>query len=98
MAGRCFTVKAASANEHLPRALTADTPYLAVSASLQWGPWKESGFFRPLDGVRPACYTPDTTIAIYRTADIPAPAPFGPDSAGRVAQAADPARSSRVHQ
>lgn len=69
--GRCYTVRAANANEHLPRTLTAPTDYLAVSASLQWGPWAASGFLRPLEGVEPVCYTPDATIAIYRTADIP---------------------------
>ncbi len=71
VAGRCYTVRAASDNAHLPRTLTAETRYLAVSASLQWGPWAVSGFFRPLDGVKVLCYTPDTTIAIYQTADIP---------------------------
>jgi hypothetical protein len=69
--GRCYTVRAARDNGHLPRSLTAKTTYLAVSASLQWGPWAASGFFRPLDGIEPVCYTADKTIAIYRTADIP---------------------------
>jgi hypothetical protein len=64
-------VRAASDNAHLPRTLTAETRYLAVSASLQWGPWAASGFFRPLDGVEPLDYTPDKTIAIYQTAKIP---------------------------
>jgi 4-amino-4-deoxy-L-arabinose transferase-like glycosyltransferase len=70
--GRCYTVRSAHPNDHLPRILTARTEYLAVSASLQWGPWAASGYLRPLEGVKPVCYTPDTTIAIYRTADIPA--------------------------
>ena len=85
--GRCYTVRSAHANERVPRSLTARTEYLGVSASLQWGPWAASGFFRPLEGVEPLCYTPDSTIAIYRTADIAglhiavhgdAPSPPGP--------------------
>jgi hypothetical protein len=72
VAGRCYTVRSAHPNEHLPAILTARTDYLAVSASLQWGPWASSGYLRPLDGVTPVCYTADATIAIYRTADIPA--------------------------
>jgi hypothetical protein len=71
VAGRCYTVRSARPNEHLPRILTAQTDYLAVSASLQWGPWATSGYLRPLEGVEPFCYSADATIAIYRTADIP---------------------------
>ena len=44
--------------------------YLAVSASLQWGPWGPPGFFRSLDRIEPVRLTDDTTIAIYRTADL----------------------------
>jgi hypothetical protein len=93
VAGRCYTVRAANANEHVPKTLAAPTTYLAVSASLQWGPWAASGFFQPLEGVEPVCYTADTTIAIYRTADIPGlgvrdgtPIPF---AVGPVAQTRD---------
>ena len=39
VAGRCYTVRAADANSHLPAKLAPETTYLAVSASLQWGPW-----------------------------------------------------------
>jgi hypothetical protein len=89
VAGRCYKVQAARDNNHLPRSLTAETAYLAVSASLQWGPWAASGFFRPLEGIRPVCYTPDWTIAIYRTAEIPGLRPNevpGAAGAGRPAQ------------
>jgi hypothetical protein len=72
VAGRCYTVRAAHANSDVPTTLEPETAYLGVSASLQWGPWASSGLFRPLNGVRPVCYTDDTTIAIYRTADLPA--------------------------
>jgi hypothetical protein len=75
VAGRCYTVRAANANEHLPRELRPETTYLAVSASLQWGPWAAAGFFNPLQGVEPVCFTDDTTIAIYRTADLAGPRP-----------------------
>jgi hypothetical protein len=82
--GRSYNVRAASANEDLPESLSAETSYLAVSASLQWGPWAASGYFRPLEGVRPVCYTADTTIAIYRTADIPGiAAPLRAERSGR---------------
>lgn len=46
------------------------TRYLAVSASLQWGPWGPPGFFDILDRLEPFRFTDDTTIAIYRTADL----------------------------
>ena len=92
--GLSYTVREANPNEHLPRELAAATEYVGVSASLQWGSWGASGFFRPLDGVKPICYTPDTTIAIYRTADIPglAPArkPDGRGDIGSVANSLDP--------
>jgi Dolichyl-phosphate-mannose-protein mannosyltransferase len=71
VAGRSYTVRAENANNHLPRRLAPATRYVGVSASLQWGPWGPPGFFRTLDRLEPVCYTPDTTIAIYRTADVP---------------------------
>ncbi|WP_165066005.1 glycosyltransferase family 39 protein [Paludisphaera rhizosphaerae] len=42
------------------------TPYVAVSASLQYGPWGPAGLFRPLDGLVPIAMTDDGTIAVYR--------------------------------
>jgi len=57
----------------LPGELTAGTRFLAVSASLQWGPWGPPGYFRKLDAIRPECYTDDTTIAVYRTAELGPP-------------------------
>ncbi len=69
--GQSYTIREGKPNDHLPPRLTATTPYLAVSSTLQWGPWKARGYFQALDGVAPVCYTPDTTIAIYRTADVP---------------------------
>ncbi|MHB1558714.1 MAG: ArnT family glycosyltransferase, partial [Isosphaeraceae bacterium] len=69
--GRSYTIREGKLNDHLPPRLTAATSYLAVSSTLQWGPWRAKGYFHALDGVTPVCYTPDTTIAIYRTADVP---------------------------
>jgi hypothetical protein len=99
--GRCYTMRAACDNNHLPRNLTAGTRYLAVSASLQWGAWAASGYFRPLDGVEPYCYTADTTIAIDRTADVPdlhqpdePPAPVRLGAVARTRERASAARES----
>jgi hypothetical protein len=96
--GRAYTVRAASANEHLPRTLVADTPYLGVSASLQWGPWAASGFFDSLEGIEPICYTADTTIAIYRTADIAGlPSPGKPYVEERIGAVADSIGTEHRH-
>ena len=54
----------------LPAKLDPETAFLAVSASLQWGPWGPSGYFRALDALAPVAYTDDSTIAIYRTSDF----------------------------
>ena len=71
VSGVNYQVSASVANEHLPEALDPRTTYLAVSASLQWGPYGPPRLFRPLKGVEPDRFTDDSTIAIYRTADIP---------------------------
>jgi len=42
---------------------------------LRWGPWGPPGFFGALRRVRPVRMTDDTTIAVYRTADLPAGGP-----------------------
>jgi hypothetical protein len=64
--GTSYVVDAGAVHPGLPPRLTADTAYLAVSASLQWGPWGPERFFQELDGVRPVRLTDDATIAIYR--------------------------------
>jgi 4-amino-4-deoxy-L-arabinose transferase-like glycosyltransferase len=64
--GRIYIVNASSARRRWPPRLTARTRYLAVSASLQWGPWGPEGYFRELDAVAPERFTDDATIAIYR--------------------------------
>jgi hypothetical protein len=60
----------------LPEELKVHTKFLAVSASLQFGPWGPPGYFRKLDGIPTECYTDDTTIAIYRTAELEASGAF----------------------
>ncbi len=54
----------------MPPELEATTEYLAVSASLQLGPWGPEGYFAKLGGVEPVAYTDDSTIAIYRASDV----------------------------
>jgi hypothetical protein len=71
VAGNCHVIDAGTVHPGLPVRLEAATPYVAVSASLQWGPWGPDGYFRALNGVRPVAMTDDTTIAIYRTSDVP---------------------------
>jgi hypothetical protein len=70
VAGRCHVINAVDDQSTLPGLDGVDTPYLAVSASLQFGPWGPPGFFRELDHLKPVRLTNDTTIAIYRTADL----------------------------
>ncbi len=71
VSGISYTIDAGSVHPGLPELFEAKTEYAAVSASLQWGPWGSPGYFRRLDGVRPVASTADTTIAIYRSSDIP---------------------------
>jgi 4-amino-4-deoxy-L-arabinose transferase-like glycosyltransferase len=70
VAGIAHVVNAVSKHSALPALGRVQTRYLAVSASLQWGPWGPAGFFKILDGIAPARFTDDTTIAIYRTAEL----------------------------
>ena len=68
--GRTYVINAVDDVSRLPGLGSVKTPYLAISASLQWGPWGPPGFFQVLDGLEPFLLTDDTTIAIYRTADL----------------------------
>jgi hypothetical protein len=70
VSGSSFVINAIDNQSGLPDLNSVKTRYLAVSASLQWGPWGPSGFFRALDHVKPFRLTDDTTIAIYRTTDL----------------------------
>jgi hypothetical protein len=71
VAGTCHVIDATGTRPGPPPTLTAETAYLAVSASLQWGPWGPEGYFRRLDSLTPVGMTDDRTIVIYRVADIP---------------------------
>jgi 4-amino-4-deoxy-L-arabinose transferase-like glycosyltransferase len=64
--GKSHVIDAGTAHPGLPDTLTAETRYLAVSASLQWGPWGPEGYFRSLNAVEPVRWTDDGTIALYR--------------------------------
>ncbi len=80
--------KADSPIPDLPPSLTVETKFLAVSASLQWGPWGPPGYFQSLNEVDPIAFTDDGTIAIYQGSDLRASGP----SAQGVAQDAVQAR------
>jgi hypothetical protein len=68
--GRCYVIDASDRHPGLPTEFRAETPYVAVSASLQFGPWGQPGYFRSLDHVEPVALLPDCSIAIYRAADV----------------------------
>jgi hypothetical protein len=70
VAGESHTISAAGENSHLTHLDSVRTEFLAVSASLEWGPWGPPDFFKRLRGLSPVVLTDDTTIAIYRTSDL----------------------------
>jgi hypothetical protein len=72
VAGTAFVVTATGGSSTFPRPEDATTAYVAVSASLQWGPWAPPSLFGTLDGIVPEAQTADTTIALYRTTDLAA--------------------------
>ena len=65
VSGERYVVDAGERHPGLPPELSASTRFVAVSASLQYGPWGPPGYFRALDGLRPVASTDDTTIAVY---------------------------------
>lgn len=68
--GRVYQINAVTLPPDFPPTLTAETAYLAVSASLQYGPWGPAGYFRVLDGVRPVFVLDDQSVVVYRAADL----------------------------
>ena len=64
--GTTHTVIAARYHPGLPRRLEARTRYVAVSSSLQYGPWGPEGYFRELDTRVPEVVLPGATITVYR--------------------------------
>jgi hypothetical protein len=70
VAGVSRIINAIDDNAGLAGLDSIDTPFLAVSASLEWGPWGPRDFFERLKDLNPVVFTDDTTIAIYRTSDL----------------------------
>ena len=68
--GVCHVIDAVGASMSTPPNFEAETRFVAVSASLQYGPWGPPGYFDRLKTVPPIALTDDTTIAIYRRADV----------------------------
>ncbi len=64
--GTRHVVDAGDAHPGLPPRLAVATRYVAVSASLLWGPWGPPGYFRALDAAEPVAWTDDRTLAVYR--------------------------------
>lgn len=75
VAGKCHVIDAGNVHPDLPARLAASTEYVAVSASLQWGPWGPEGYFQALNSKVPVAWTDDTTIAVYRVSDLERPEP-----------------------
>jgi hypothetical protein len=73
--GRRHVIDAGDRHPDLPPTLAAATTYLAVSTSLQWGPWGPRGYFQRLDRLPPVATLDDHTMTIYRTADLAAAPP-----------------------
>lgn len=68
--GSSYTINAIADNSRLAALKSLKTGFIAVSASLEWGPWGPPGFFEGLRPLNPVLLTDDTTIAIYRTSDL----------------------------
>ena len=80
--GKVYRFDAHRPPTDLPPRLAAATTWLAVSASLQWGPWGPPDYFGHLRQLPPARYSADRTVAFYRTADLDRPG-CEPVSTGR---------------
>lgn len=70
VAGRSHVIDAGEVHPGLPPKLEVSTAFVAVSTSLQWGPWGPAGYFARLDKMDPAYETDDHTILVYRAADL----------------------------
>ena len=68
--GVSHTIDAGEVQPDLPVRFDPSTEFVAVSASLQFGPWGPPGYFRRLEGLIPCAVTDDTTIAVYRRSDL----------------------------
>jgi hypothetical protein len=65
--GTRFVLDASDTHPGLPPTLEANSRFVGVSTSLQFGPWGPAGYFRALDGETPVFVLKDGTIAIYET-------------------------------
>lgn len=60
---------------HGPRSKLPDAPeavesrFVAISRSLQFGPWGPDGYFEPFDEIAPIWISRDHSVAIYQTKD-----------------------------
>lgn len=70
--GIVHVVDAGEDQAQIPEKLQAETPFLAVSASLEVGLWGPPGYFALLRGIKPVAITDDGTISVYRTTDLAA--------------------------
>lgn len=70
--GRRIIINAHDDHPGLPDQLEAQTTYLAVSSSLQHGPWGPKDYFRELDALKSVLILEDGTIAIYRSIELEA--------------------------
>ncbi|MDB5352948.1 MAG: family glycosyltransferase, 4-amino-4-deoxy-L-arabinose transferase [Planctomycetota bacterium] len=68
--GRSIKIDASDIHPGLPDRFRSTTRFVAVSSSLQFGPWGPPGYFGRLAGVTPVIVLDDATIAIYATADL----------------------------
>ena len=70
VAGLSQVITAVDENPRLKPLDSVSTRFIAVSASLEWGPWGPPRFFDRLKSLTPLLLTDDNTIAVYRTSDL----------------------------
>ena len=70
VAGTVYVIDASDRHPRLPTTISAETRYVAVSASLQFGPWGPKGYFESLRRKKPVAHLPDWTIAIYESRSL----------------------------
>lgn len=64
--GKSYPIRADSWPRDLPKTFSPTTRYVAVSASLRFGPWGPPGYFRELDGRTPVEEVAGWAIEIFR--------------------------------
>ena len=69
--GTRFMIDAGEVHLGLPEKMTCATEFLAVSTSLQWGPWGPAKYFQALNNMVPDMSVDDGTMAIYRNPVFP---------------------------